>query len=107
MEQPPDMTVTPHDYQLEGAARAHHLCRSEVRGALIGDERGLGKTLLAILVIWLTRNDPGFVLVACPSPLCGVWKLQIERAFERVSFSCPHANIANDYRRAGLHSGRC
>lgn len=59
MEKPPHMTVVPHYYQLKGAAQIDFACRSIFRGTLVGDGRGLGKTLQAVLSMWNQRDEPG------------------------------------------------
>lgn len=79
------MTKQPHDYQLLGAARIHFLCESPFEGCMLGDEPGLGKTLEAILAMYLCREDMGMCLVVCPASLCQHWVDSVNRAFTTVS----------------------
>ena len=57
---PSYMTVTPHDYQLVAANQADFLCKSPYKGMFLGDGMGVGKTLSAILAMWLVKDEPGF-----------------------------------------------
>lgn len=79
------MAITPHDYQLKGAAQVHELCDSPFRGILIGHAMGVGKTIIAILAMWLRREEPGMSLVICPASLCEQWVETIEHAWKEVS----------------------
>jgi SNF2 family DNA or RNA helicase len=87
MEKPPGLIVEPHPWQLTGAAQAHWLCYSVFRGAIIGDQMGFSKTLLAILCMWLAREEPGsFSVVVCPKSCQAQWVDEIENSFEPVVF---------------------
>ena len=85
MKQPDGIMQVPHEYQLKGAAQIDWLCRGIFRRALLGDAPGLGKTLQAILAMWLCRDEPGMCLVVCPSSLCLQWVQYIHRVFPDVS----------------------
>ena len=87
---PPHMTVTPHCHQLKGASQADFLCRSHFKGILLGDGMGVGKTLTAILAMWLVKDLPGFSVVVAPKTLCHQWVEQIEGSFEPVSSTDVH-----------------
>ena len=63
IDTPPNMTITPHPYQLTAAAQADFLCRGNFHGMLLGDGMRLGKTLTAILAMWLVKDEPGFSMV--------------------------------------------
>ncbi len=78
------MTIQPHSYQLKGAAQAHFLCESRFKGALIGDAMGLGKTLLAAMVIKLVQHRPGFSVVVAPKSACRQWKETLETSWTEV-----------------------
>lgn len=86
MDKPEELCVDPHPWQLKGAAQLHHLCiNSPFAGGLCGDERGLGKTILAILVMWLAKDEPGsFSLVVCPKGVTDQWVEEIDRVFKEV-----------------------
>lgn len=84
LDEPEFMTVTPHDYQLKAAAQADFSCRSRFKGILIGDGMGVGKTLSAILAMYMVKDEPGFSLVVAPKTLCRQWVDYIEGAFEEV-----------------------
>lgn len=45
------MTVTPHGYQLKGAAQMHAAYEGKFRGLLSGDGLGFGKSLRAAMAI--------------------------------------------------------
>jgi SNF2 family DNA or RNA helicase len=79
------MRVRPHDYQLKGAAQINYLCESRFRGALVGDGMGVGKTLQAILAMWLQRDKPGFSMVIAPKSVCLQWVDEISEAWDEVS----------------------
>lgn len=64
MDIPPHMLTTPHTWQLKGAAQVHYLSKTEFRGAIVEDQMGLGKTLLAILAMYLAREESGSPLLA-------------------------------------------
>lgn len=81
---PQNMLITPHDYQLKGAAQADWACKGPFKGIMVGHEMGVGNTLLAILAMWLCRDDPGMCLVVAPVSLCGQWVTTIERSWEEV-----------------------
>lgn len=84
------MLTTPHPWQLKGAAQVHYLSKSEFRGAIVGDQMGLGKTLLAILAMYLAREESGsFSLVVCPKSVQRQWLMEIEGNFEVVSIYNP------------------
>jgi SNF2 family DNA or RNA helicase len=78
------MAIIPHDYQLKGAAQAHALCDSPFRGILIGHAMGVGKTMIAILAMWLRRHEPGMSLAICPASLCEQWVETIEHTWKEV-----------------------
>ncbi|CZR59269.1 uncharacterized protein PAC_09161 [Phialocephala subalpina] len=83
MEIPPEFQITPHPWQLKGAAQLHHLCKSKFAGALCGDEMGLGKTIMTILELLSAKNEPGsFSLVVCPKSVVGQWVDEIARVFK-------------------------
>lgn len=84
MQPPPGLIPNVHDYQLLGAAQGDYLYKSVFRGILCDDEMGVGKTLLAILVIWLARDGPGFSLVAAPASLCPQWVVQTAGVWREV-----------------------
>jgi len=87
METPPGLLRDPHIWQLIGAAQAHELCRGWFRGCIIGDQMGVGKTLLAILAMELARREPGdgFSLVVCPKSCQIQWIGEIENSYAPVS----------------------
>ena len=85
MECPTNMLLKPHDYQLKGANQIDHLCEGIFRGAIVGDQMGLGKTLTSVLVIRKRRDEPGMDLVVAPASVCEHWKETMERVFELVS----------------------
>ena len=51
---------------------------------MIGDQMGLGKTLLAVLALWLCKDEPGISLVVAPASICYQWVYTIERAWSEV-----------------------
>ena len=81
MDIPEHMVIVPHNYQLKGAAQLNYLCSSPAKGALLGDYMGLGKTLQAVLCMYLQRHEMGLSLVLCPASLCQQWINCIEGAF--------------------------
>ncbi|OBT86747.1 hypothetical protein VE02_06278 [Pseudogymnoascus sp. 03VT05] len=81
LECPEDMTVVPHAYQLKAAAQADFLCDGPFGGIMIGDGMGLGKTLMAIIAMYLRRNEPGMLLVLCPASLCTQWVETIHKSW--------------------------
>ncbi len=89
MEMPPHMTNPPHAYQLKGASQADFCCEGPFALFACGDGMGVGKTLLAILAMWLRKDEPGFSLVVTPKTLCRQWVEQIEQAWEEVSGPIP------------------
>lgn len=78
------MTIVPHSYQLKGAAQAHFSCRGINKGFMLGDAMGVGKTLAAILALYLARDEPGASLVVCPKSLCIQWMETIHAVFAEV-----------------------
>ncbi len=85
IDTPPGMVVQPHEHQLLAAAQGHFLCKSSIRGIILGDTTGLGKTLSAILMMWLAKDDAGFSVVVAPKTLCHQWVKQIKGSFKPVS----------------------
>ncbi|KAK2762298.1 hypothetical protein FQN54_001308 [Arachnomyces sp. PD_36] len=51
--------MTPHEYQLKGAAQIQEGCEGPFRGLLLGDEMGLGNTLTACLALYHVREESG------------------------------------------------
>jgi len=98
---PPHMTLTPHDYQLKAAAQIHFSCEGVHRGMLLGDQMGSGKTLIAILVMWLCREDPGMSLVVAPASLCQQWVDQIDRTFQEVRGSAQAIHLPSHVLMGG------
>jgi SNF2 family DNA or RNA helicase len=86
MALPEHMSIVPHTYQLKGAAQIDWACRGPFQGIMIGDAMGLGKTLQAILAMWLCRDEPGMSLVVAPASLCSQWIRSIETSWEEVRF---------------------
>lgn len=82
---PPFLTVTPYKNQLKGAAQMDYLCKSSSKGGILADGPGLGKTLTAILSMWLVKDEPGLSMVAVPNILCHRWVREIEGSFQAVS----------------------
>jgi SWI/SNF-related matrix-associated actin-dependent regulator 1 of chromatin subfamily A len=67
---PPDQE--PYPFQLAGAEHIVRGLRSGLKGVLLADEQGLGKTIQAILVAnTLNARNP---LVVCPASVRSVWK---------------------------------
>lgn len=87
MPTPANMCMIPHDYQSKAAAQALWSMNTDLAGFLLGSEMGTGKTLVAILVMWELRNEPGMSIVVAPAGLCQQWVDTIERAWETVSAS--------------------
>lgn len=85
MPTPPGMIEVPQPWQSKAAAQVHWLCLSKFRGALVGDEAGVGKTLLALLVLDAVRDEPGLCLIVAPKSVCIQWMQDIERAYKPVS----------------------
>ena len=84
MEPPSGLSFCPHPWQTKGAAQADLLCRSRFRGIVIGDKPGLGKTYLAVLALYLCKDEPGISIVVCPSSTSFQWMKAIETAFSDV-----------------------
>ncbi|KAF7947577.1 hypothetical protein EAE96_008661 [Botrytis aclada] len=70
IKQPVDMTVVLHDYQKKIVAQAFPSLNSPFRGFLNGSANGLGKTLEAIVIMYLFKDEPGISYVVCPAALC-------------------------------------
>ena len=72
--------ITIEDYQLEPVAKALAMPRVNL---LIADDVGLGKTVEAGLVVqeMLLRNRARRVLVVCPAPLTGKWRVELQEKF--------------------------
>lgn len=67
----------PYPFQLAGAEHLVRGLQSGLRGVLLADEQGLGKTIQAILVA-NTLNARN-LLVVCPAAVRFVWKDEIEK----------------------------
>ncbi len=74
-------TITPFQYQIDVANEL-----SQFSGRLIADERGCGKTIEALLLDQLTRDEckgeKGKIaktLIICPKTVLGVWEREIVR----------------------------
>lgn len=87
IEIPEGIVCTPHSWQLKGAAQFHYLCsKSQFRGGICGDGMGVGKTLLAILIMELARKESGsFSLVVCTASCQNQWAKEIINAYDEVS----------------------
>ena len=86
IETPSHFAAIPRPWQLRGAAQIHYMCKSIFQGGMCADESGLGKTLLAILVMELARSERGsFSLVVCPASSRSQWKAEILNAYKEVS----------------------
>lgn len=75
MEPPAGITRAPHDYQLKGAAQMHHLCKSPSCGGMLGDDKGLGKTIQALMILHAARSESpgGISIVVAPMSVCAKW----------------------------------
>lgn len=64
---PCDLSV-PKLYSLEDRQSVHpdFCCKGPFRGFSCGDDRGVGKAVLALLGTWLVKDLPGFYLVSAP-----------------------------------------
>jgi superfamily II DNA or RNA helicase len=85
MAVPNSMRMVPYPWQLSGAAKINHLCRSSFGGGICGDPPGMGKTALAILAMELGAKENGsFSLVVCPSSCKMQWETEILSAYHEV-----------------------
>jgi len=77
-------------YQIEGVG----FLESNKGSGLIADEMGTGKTIQCIAWLHLHKDDPGKILIVCPSSL----KINWEREFTKWSdFSCHIINGTTSY----------
>jgi SNF2 family DNA or RNA helicase len=75
----------PHEWQKKGAAQGDYLCEHpDFKLFCCGDEMGVGKTLLAVLMVKLAQPKRGFCVVVAPKPVCGQWENEFDRAFTEV-----------------------
>lgn len=65
-------------------------------GAMLGDVVGLGKTLTAIAVALMLREDHGFTaLVICPKNLVGMWKDHLEQ-YDVIGKVVPYSMVQKE-----------
>ncbi|TGO53540.1 hypothetical protein BCON_0121g00210 [Botryotinia convoluta] len=82
IKQPADMTVVLHDYQKKIVAQSLLSLNSPFRGFLNGSAMGLGKTIEAIVTMYLFKNEPGMSFVVCPAALCPQWVKAINSSWK-------------------------
>ncbi|KAF5872687.1 putative snf2 family helicase protein [Botrytis fragariae] len=82
IKQPADMTVVLHDYQRKIIAQSLLSLNSPFRGFLNGSAMGLGKTIEAIVTMYLFKNEPGMSFVVCPAALCPQWVKAINSSWK-------------------------
>lgn len=85
MEPPRKLLMKPWDYQLKGAAQIHHACEGPLKGLILGDEMGTGKTLQAVLAAYRVRNEPGMSLVVAPVSAIQNWLDTCSLSWKEVS----------------------
>ena len=72
-------------------------------GAMLGDVVGLGKTLTAIAVALMLREDHGFTtLVICPKNLVGMWKDHLEQ-YDVVGKVIPYSMVHRELPETKRH----
>lgn len=87
MTKPDHMLIEPYDYQLRGAAHIHHGCLGPFAGMILADPGGLGKTIQAMLAIYLDRDLPGKSLVVVPEGFfVDEWLEEFGKVWEQVVF---------------------
>ncbi|KAF8854060.1 P-loop containing nucleoside triphosphate hydrolase protein [Acephala macrosclerotiorum] len=82
MAHPEHMNIVLHYHQLKGAAQLDFLCRSSFRGGILADQMGVGKTLTAVTLMFMVKDEPGFSMVVAPKSLCLQWVSDIEGAWQ-------------------------
>lgn len=84
-------------HQLRAAAVACNSLDSDLKGVIIADHPGLGKTLAALAAIAVTRRTRGTdaygpCVIVSPVSCCGQWVTETRRFFEDVSTDFSHLN---------------
>lgn len=89
-----------YDYQREGIAWLYAALESN-RGAILGDDPGLGKTLqtIALIEALVTAREATRVLIVVPGNNVGDWAAQFRRWAPELSVVCVGAEAASLHAR--------
>jgi superfamily II DNA or RNA helicase len=81
----PYLIVTPHAYQYSALGKIEFNNKTDLKGTLIGDPPGLGKTLPAMMaIVKATRMARCPSVVVVPTSCIERWKADIDKYFEAV-----------------------
>lgn len=100
---PPGITSTPHQHQLFALSRLAFLCKSPLRGGILADPMGMGKTLVAIMLMLLLPKKAGegpWIIVTRKS-IIENWQEEIENNLAgkyRMKVLVPDAKVRSPTR---------
>ncbi|TGO47700.1 hypothetical protein BCON_0266g00050 [Botryotinia convoluta] len=96
IQHPQHMNYQLWDYQLKMIAQSLFVLNGPFRGFLNGSEMGLGKTMEAIVTMWMYREEAGVCVVVCPAAVCRQWVKTVNTAWkEGHGMKAYHLNDAN------------